>query len=99
MNRFRNNTLIYLFSILALATLMRLFLLDSIPSGFNCDEAANGYGSYSILETLCDRYGKFLPPFFNIFGNDAREPIYIYLTVPFIKILGLNEFSTLSILS
>lgn len=80
--------------ILGLATLMRVFLLDSIPMGFNCDEAANGYESYSIAETLRDRYGHFLPPILNPLKNDAKEALYFYFTVPFIKILGLNEFST-----
>ncbi len=93
-NSLKNNTFIYLLLILALATLMRVFLLESIPSGFSCDEAANGYESYSIAETLRDRYGKFLPAFINPLKNDAKEALYFYLTVPFIKILGLNEFAT-----
>ena len=85
---------LYLLIILAIATLVRVYLLDSIPGGFNCDEAANGYESYSILETLRDRYGKLLPPFINPLKNDAKEALYFYLTIPFIKIFGLNEFST-----
>jgi 4-amino-4-deoxy-L-arabinose transferase-like glycosyltransferase len=92
--KFRDKTFIYLLSILLFAVLLRIPALQTIPIEFNCDEAANGYESYSILKTLRDRYGNFLPSFFNIFGNDAREPIYIYLTIPFIKLFGLNEFST-----
>lgn len=61
--------------------------------GFNCDEAVTGYEAYSILETLRDRYGEFLPLFARVMG-DYRPSLYIFLTVPFIKLFGLNEFST-----
>ncbi|AFZ47355.1 Oligosaccharyl transferase STT3 subunit [Cyanobacterium stanieri PCC 7202] len=90
----KNNTFISLLLILALAIFLRIFLLASIPGGFSCDEAANAYESYSIAETLRDRYGKFLPMFINPLKNDAKEALYFYLMIPFIKILGLNEFAT-----
>lgn len=86
--------LICLLSILAIATILRLLFLDSIPQGLNCDETANGYEAYSILTTLKDRYGNFLPLFFKTLGNDYREGLFIYTIVPFIKIFGLNEFGT-----
>ncbi len=89
-----NNTIIYLVVIIAITTLLRLLFLDTIPSGFSCDEAANGYEAYSILETMRDRYGKFMPLFLKILGNDYRESLYIFIIVPFIKIFGLNEFGT-----
>lgn len=94
MNRFKNSTFISLLLILILASLIRIFVLESIPMGFSCDEAANGYESYSIAETLHDRYGKFLPTFINPLKNDSKEALYFYLTIPFIKLLGLNEFAT-----
>ena len=93
-NKTRNNTVIYLVVIIAIATLLRLLFLETIPGGFSCDEAANGYEAYSILETMRDRYGKFMPLFLKILGNDYRESLYIFITVPFIKIFGLNEFGT-----
>ena len=68
----KDYSVIYLLIIVAIAALLRILFLDTIPSGFNCDEASTGYEAYSILETLRDRYGKFLPLFFRVLGNDYR---------------------------
>jgi len=89
----QNNNGIYLIIILAIATILRLVFLGTIPNGFFCDEASNGYDSYSILHTMRDQYGEFLPMFARAL-NDYRPSLYIFLTVPFIKIFGLNEFAT-----
>lgn len=88
----QNNT-IYLLLILAIASILRLTFLGTIPNGFFCDEASNGYDSYSILHTMRDQYGEFLPMFARAL-NDYRPSLYIFLTIPFIKFFGLNEFST-----
>jgi 4-amino-4-deoxy-L-arabinose transferase-like glycosyltransferase len=93
-NSTRDYTRIYLIVIIAIAALLRFLFLDTIPQGFNCDEAATGYEAYSILETLRDRYGNFLPPFLKILGNDYYEAPYIFITSLSIKIFGLNEFAT-----
>ena len=87
------SSIYFLIIILALAFLLRVIFLGTIPNGFYCDEASNGYDAYSILQTGRDRYGEFLPQFLKSFG-DYRESLYIFLTVPFIKIFGLNEFAT-----
>jgi 4-amino-4-deoxy-L-arabinose transferase-like glycosyltransferase len=79
---------------LGLAFLLRVIFLGTIPNGFYCDEASDGYDAYSILQTGCDRYGEFLPLFLKGFGNDYRESIYVFLTLPFIKFFGLNELAT-----
>jgi uncharacterized membrane protein len=81
------------FTILLLAVLLRLPLLATHPGGFEFDEAASGYAAYSILLTKRDEYGKFLPLFLESVG-DYRESIYSFLAIPFIKVFGLNEFST-----
>ena len=56
------------------------------------DEAALGYNAYSILNTGRDEYGKFLPLVFKSFG-DYKPGLYVYLTLPFIAIFGLNSLS------
>lgn len=86
------NSGIYLFVILAIAALLRLLFLGTIPNGFFCDEASNAYDSYSMLETLRDQHGEFLPLFSRAL-DDYRESLYAFITIPFIKIFGLNEFS------
>lgn len=92
-NNTQKNNGIYLVIILAIAAILRLVFLGTIPNGFFCDEASNGYDSYSILHTMRDQYGEFLPMFARAL-NDYRPSLYIFLTVPFIKIFGLNEFAT-----
>jgi hypothetical protein len=56
------------------------------------DEAALGYNAYSILHTARDEYGQFLPLIFKSFG-DYKPGLYVYLTVPFVAIFGLNTLA------
>lgn len=80
-----------LITILLLSLFLRLFLLDKIPVSLNWDEAAFGYNAFSILETGKDEYGENLPLIFKSIG-DYKNPLLVYLLVPFIKIFGLNEW-------
>jgi len=82
----------WLILIVFLAALLRLWKLESIPPHITPDEAALGYNAYSILKTTRDEYGKFLPVIFKSFG-DYKPGLYVYLTVPFVAILGLTEFT------
>ncbi|MFZ3069211.1 MAG: glycosyltransferase family 39 protein [Microgenomates group bacterium] len=75
--------------ILLLATILRLVLLDKFPAGLNSDEAAIGYNAWSLLETEKDEHGVTWPLVFRSF-DDYKPPVYFYLVLPFIKILGLN---------
>ncbi|MEK7534611.1 MAG: glycosyltransferase family 39 protein, partial [Patescibacteria group bacterium] len=67
--------------------------LSDFPVGFHIDEASLGYNGYSLLYTGKDDNGNRLPLYIDMFG-DNRPSGYHYLTVPSIKLLGLNEFST-----
>lgn len=78
--------------ILFVASFLRLWKLNSIPPHLTSDEAALGYNAYSILKTGRDEYGEYLPIIFKSFG-DYKPGFYIYLTIPFVFLLGLNEFS------
>ncbi|OGK52627.1 hypothetical protein A2966_02175 [Candidatus Roizmanbacteria bacterium RIFCSPLOWO2_01_FULL_41_22] len=81
--------------LLSVFTTIALFLhLYKINMGcLNADEAAFGYNAYSILKTGRDEYGNLLPLRLKSFG-DYKLPLLAYLTVPFVGLLGLNEFST-----
>lgn len=70
---------------------MRIYRLDSYPS-LNPDEAALGYNAYSLLQTGRDEHGIPWPIHFKSFG-DYKPGGYVYLLLPFIKILGLNTFT------
>lgn len=84
---------ILLFFVLALGLGLRIYKLDSVPSGFFADEASIGYNAYSVLNAGKDEFGVSFPIFFQSFG-DYRPPLAIYSTIPFVKIFGLNEFAT-----
>lgn len=81
-----------LLGILAVAFLLRIVGLTNHPAGFTQDEASFGYDAYSILKTGKDQWGEFLPITLRSFG-DFKMPLYSYLTIPFIALLGLNEFA------
>ncbi len=82
-----------LFTIIAIAFILRFLKLDSIPIGFNDDEAAFGYNAYSILKTGRDEWGRTLPfPVFESFG-DWKLVGYLYPTVASEAIFGKNVFA------
>src|SRR3990167_9272644 len=78
--------------ILTIAAILRLWNLDTNPPHLYSDEAAIGYNAYSILKTGRDEHGEFLPIVFKSFG-DWKPGLYVYLTVPFVAVLGLNEWA------
>lgn len=81
-----------LFSVLFLATILRGWNISSFPS-LNPDEAALGYNAYSLLLTGKDEHRQAWPLHFKSFG-DYKPGGYVYLTLPFIKVLGLNVLAT-----
>jgi 4-amino-4-deoxy-L-arabinose transferase-like glycosyltransferase len=82
---------IILLGIILLAAFLRLYKLSTYPA-LNADEAAIGYNAYSLLETGRDEHGNSWPIHFKSF-NDYKPGLYIYLAMPFVKVLGLNEWS------
>src|SRR3989338_1293700 len=80
-----------LISILILAAVLRLYRLGEFPAGFNADEAALGYNSYSLLLTGRDEHGHPWPVNLESFG-DFKPALYSYLLIPWIKLFGLNEW-------
>ncbi len=82
---------------LLIITLLASFLyfwgLAQNPPSLNWDEASLGYNAYSILQTGHDEWGKVFPISFQAFG-EYKLPGYIYTSVPFIAVFGLNELGT-----
>ena len=78
--------------IIAIAALLRLVLLDKFPFGLNADEAAIGYNAYSLLETGRDEHGTIWPLVFRSF-DDYKPPLYFYLVMPLVKLIGLNTWA------
>ena len=71
---------------------MRAVSLDKFPTGFTPDEASFGYDAYSILRTGKDQWGKTLPLVLESFG-DYKSPLYTYISIPFVALLGLSRYS------
>lgn len=83
---------IILICIVILASCLRLWNLPNFPAGFNADEASIGYNAYSLLQTGKDEYGDPWPITFKSFG-DYKPGFYFYLVLPFVSLLGLNEWA------
>lgn len=85
-------TKILLCVIILIAAVLRLYRLADVPPGVNRDEASIGVTASSLMQTGRDEYGRFLPLSFESFG-DWKLPLYIYTTIPFVKIFGLSELA------
>lgn len=70
--------------ILALAALMRLYQLDSLPPGLHPDEAANGLDIFKILEE------KDFQPFYE--RNGGRESLFFFLQSIGVTLFGNTIF-------
>lgn len=77
--------------IIFLAGFLRLWQLGNVPVGISDDEAGYIYNAYSIWNTGKDVLGNFLPLSFN--SHSSMSPVQIYLTAPFVGIMGVSAFS------
>ena len=71
---------------------MRLLYIGSCPVGFNQDEASAGYEAWALLNYGMDRNGNSMPVLFVSWGS-GQNVLYSYLSMPFIVLFGLSEFS------
>lgn len=79
---------IFLFVILLLGIFLRIFAIHSIPPSPSLDEVSIGYNAYSLIKTGTDEFGEKFPILLRAY-DDWRPALYVYLTIPFIMILGL----------
>lgn len=84
-------TKINLIIILLLAIGLRFWNINNLPS-LNPDEATLGYNAYSLINTGKDEHGNNWPIHFKSFG-DYKPGGYVYIAMPFIKVLGLTPFA------
>lgn len=82
---------IFLILILIVGFLLRFINIWSTPA-LNPDEAALGYNAYSLILTGKDEHGASWPLHFKSFG-DYKPGGYVYLAIPFVKILGLTPLA------
>lgn len=87
-----NKEKLLLLFILLFGFLIRIFEITNFPPSLNWDEVSHGYNAYSILKTGRDEWGKLFPlDNFRAYG-DYPLPLNLYVTIPSIVFLGLNEF-------
>lgn len=82
-----------LVAIVAIAFVVRIYHVSSIPPSLSWDEVSIGYNAYSILKTGKDEHGKFMPLDVFVAYGDYKPPVAVYLTIPFVYFFGLNELS------
>lgn len=81
-------------AIFIISLILRFYNLANNPPSLTWDEVSWGYNAYTLGQVGRDEFGVFLPlTFLESFG-DFKPPLYAYLSVLPIKILGMNEFST-----
>jgi 4-amino-4-deoxy-L-arabinose transferase-like glycosyltransferase len=76
--------------VLAIGVVVRVAARQSVPNGFNNDEASLGYDAYSILKFGVDRHGVAYPAFLIGWGS-GMNALAAYLAMPFIAVFGLTE--------
>jgi len=74
-----------------LGSALRFARLSSVPVALYCDEAFQGYEAYCLLRTGADSRGVRTPLFFNVFDLGWQEPLYVYLTIIPVGLLGTTE--------
>lgn len=81
-----------LLGIIIVAAVLRLWQIGEVPASPDWDEASLGYNAYSILKTGRDEYGTWFPVALRSF-DDYKPPLYMYLTVPFVGLFGLETWA------
>src|SRR5687768_12477349 len=76
-----------------IALIFQLYKIGQVPACLNADEVAHSYNAYSLLKTAHDEYGHFMPLRLQSF-LDFKLPLYAYLTIPFVAVLGLTDLAT-----
>jgi 4-amino-4-deoxy-L-arabinose transferase-like glycosyltransferase len=74
---------------LSVSVFLHTYKIDKLS--LNEDEAAQGYNTYSVLQTGYDEYGR-IPLRYLSFGEN-KLPLTGMLSAPFIALFGLNELT------
>jgi len=79
--------------IVLLAAILRFYQLGINPPSLTWDEVAWGYNAYVVGIDGKDEFGHFLPYTSFISFGDYKPPVYAYLTVVPVWIVGLTELA------
>lgn len=70
---------VFVVGVVLFGAFLRLYLLGTLPAGFNQDEASIGYDSWAIANYGMDRNGDILPVYPIAWGRDMVRCIHIPL--------------------
>lgn len=89
---YKNNILynILLGGIFFILIFLHCYKITEIPSGLYLDETSIAINALSISESVVDEHGKFLPLYFEAFG-EWKNPLYIYVTSFLFKIFSPSD--------
>ncbi len=83
---------LFVLLLIGLGGALRFAAIGSLPVGLNQDEASAGYEAWALLNYGVDRNGVSWPVLFISWGS-GQNVLYSYLSMPFIALFGLSEFS------
>ena len=83
----------FLFLIIYGLIAIRVIGFPLIPGGLNQDGVMGAVDAKALAEYGTDRFGTFMPAHFEAWGYGQMSVLLSYLTVPFIKIFGLNKLA------
>jgi len=87
-----NKYLSVLLTIILIGFTLRAWKLTISPMGLYIDETSIGYNAFSLISTGRDEYGKFMPLFFEAFG-EYKLPVYIYSVAIIQFLIGPTDLS------
>lgn len=83
---------IVVFVLILIGSLARLLFLSSYPGGVSQDEAFSAYDAFSLANYGVDCFGYRFPVYNTSWGS-GMSALYSWLSIPFIKLFGLNMWS------
>lgn len=86
------NQYIVVLVLIIIGSLARLLFLSSYPGGVSQDEAFSGYDAFSLANYGTDCFGYHFPVYNTSWGS-GMSALYSWLSIPFIKLFGLNMWS------
>ncbi len=78
--------------VVLISVFLRFWQLGDVPPSPDWDEVSLGYNAYSILKTGRDEYGTWFPLVLRSY-DDYKPPLYAYLAIPSVALLGLTTFA------
>ena len=88
----QRNKFLFLFLIVILGAILRLYNVSNNPPGLYIDEISTAYNANEILTKGVDQFGVKYPLWFRAFG-EYKMPVLVYLTSGSIALFGRTEYA------